>query len=110
VTLLEEVMALLPKFGGADGLKIRSERGPGPLGWDPITPEEETSAECVTLRGVDCFAAVCRIGGMVRYIAGLNSDQPDSRSWPEGEEETLERALSMVVGTARRPYETPDGK
>ncbi len=109
MTLLEEVMALLPEFGGAEGLRIRSERGAGPLGWDPIT-EEERAAECVTLRGPDCFAAVCRIGGKVRYMAGLNSDQPDSRMWPEGEAETLQRALSFVVGTARRPYEPPEGK
>ncbi len=109
-SLLDDVLARLPALGGTAGLTVKSTRGAGPLGWDPIDPHEAAEAEIVIMEGPDCFGAVCRLRGRVRYICGLNGNQPDSRMWPMGEATTLEKALSMVVDEARKRHETPPGK
>ncbi len=109
-SLRDDVLARLPALGGADGLTLKSRRGAGPLGWNPADEREAASAECVLIEGPDCFGAVCRIGGRVRYLAGLNGDVPDSRLWPCGETATLDEALAIVVPEARQRYEAPPGK
>lgn len=110
MSLLDEVKALLPSLGGTAGLTLQTRTGAGALAWDPITPEEKRTAECVILKGRKCFGALCRVGGKVRYLGGLNSDQPDSRLWPDGEAESLEEALEIAVRCALDPYDLPPGK
>lgn len=110
MTFRDEVEALLSRMEGAAGLLVRTERGAGSLGWDPVDEREKAAAECVILEGPDCFGALCRIGGAVRYVTGLKHVDCDSRMWPIGESDTLEAALEIAIPLALRKYEPPPGK
>ncbi|MBZ0118932.1 MAG: hypothetical protein K8H88_18185 [Sandaracinaceae bacterium] len=108
--LLEEVRHALPAIQGGDELRVRSQRGAGALGWDPADAREAAAAECVILEGRDCFAALCRLGGEVRYLTGLAGEDEDSREWPFGAESTLDAALAVAVPQAAAPYDPPPEK